>query len=103
MPQEYSPVQEYKYRDLLLPTGFALCPGYEKFTVLRFLNRSSRYTYVTRTNKMHTFFINELIQLYCLRHVSNNQMFIIRKTVQAALRYFVLHHLYKQSSRCQDV
>jgi hypothetical protein len=29
-------------------------------------------------------------------------MFIIRKTVQEALRCFILH-LYKQSSRCQDV
>jgi hypothetical protein len=29
---------------------------------------------------MHTFFINDLIQLYCLRHVSNNHVFILRKT-----------------------
>ena len=31
---------------------------------------------------MHTFFINDLIQLrvYCLRHVSNSQVFILRKT-----------------------
>jgi hypothetical protein len=28
--------------------------------------------YVIRTNKVHTFFINYLIQLCCLRHVSNN-------------------------------
>ena len=28
---------------------------------------------------MHTFFINDLIQLYCLWHVSNNQVFIFRK------------------------
>ena len=41
--------------------------------------------YVIRTNKMHNFFINDLIQQYCLRHVSTNQVFIIRKTVQAAL------------------
>jgi len=27
---------------------------------------------VIRTNKMHTFLIIDLIQLYCLRHVSNN-------------------------------
>jgi len=26
--------------------------------------------YVIRTNKMHAFFINDLIQLYCLRYVS---------------------------------
>jgi len=29
-------------------------------------------------------------------------VFIIRNTVQAALRYFIMH-LYKQSSHCQDV
>jgi len=28
---------------------------------------------------MKTFFINDLIQFYCLRHVSNNQVFIIRE------------------------
>jgi hypothetical protein len=47
-------------------------------------------------------FINDLIQLYCLRHVSNIQKFITKNTVQAALRYFILR-LYKQSSRWQDV
>ena len=31
-------------------------------------------TFITRTNKMHTFFINNLIKLYCLRDVSNNQV-----------------------------
>jgi len=36
-------------------------------------------TYVIRTNKMHTFFINDLIQLYFLQHVSINQEFIFRK------------------------
>ena len=51
---------------------------------------------------MNTFFINDLIQLYCLRHVSNNQVFIIRKSVQTALRYFFMHP-YKQSGQCQDV
>jgi len=44
------------------------------------------------------FFINDLIQIYCLRHVSNNYVFIISKTVQAALRYFIM-----QSGRWQDV
>ena len=51
---------------------------------------------------MHTFFTNDLIQLYCLRRVSNNQVFILRKIVQTALWYFIMH-LYKQSGRCQDV
>ena len=46
-------------------------------------------TYVRRINKMQTIFISDLIKLYCLRHVSNNEVFIIRKTVQAALWYFV--------------
>jgi len=47
---------------------------------------------------MHPFFANNLIQLYCLRHVSNNQVFIVRKTVQTALWYFIVH-LCKES-RC---
>ena len=55
--------------------------------------------YVRRTNKMHTFFVIDLIQLCCL---SNNKVFIIKKTVQTALWYFIMH-LYKQSARCQDV
>jgi hypothetical protein len=29
---------------------------------------------------MHTFFINYLFQLHCLRNVSNNQVFVLRKT-----------------------
>ena len=70
--------------------------------ILHFLNHVSWYTYARRTNKMHTLFINDWIQLYCLRHVSNDWVFIIRKTVQAALPYFIMH-LYKQSSHCQDV
>jgi len=48
------------------------------------------------------FFTNDLIQLYCLRHVSNNSVFIFKKTVQAAFRHFIMQ-LYKQSSHCQDV
>jgi len=33
-----------------------------------------------KTNEMHTFFINDLIQLYCLWYVLNKQVFIVRKT-----------------------
>jgi hypothetical protein len=33
---------------------------------------------------MQTFLIDDLIQLYCLRHVSNNYLSIIGKSVQAA-------------------
>jgi hypothetical protein len=40
-------------------------------------------TCVIRTNKMHTFFVNDLIQLYCLQHVSNNEAFILGRTVHA--------------------
>ena len=48
--------------------------------------------YVRRNQRdVHFFFSNDLIQLYCLRHVSNNQVFIIKKSVQAALRYFIMH------------
>jgi len=31
-------------------------------------------------NTMHTVYINVFMQLCCLRHVSNNQLFILRKT-----------------------
>jgi hypothetical protein len=51
---------------------------------------------------MHTFFINAVNQLYCLQHVLSDQVFIIWKTVQAALRYLIMH-LYKQSGRYYDV
>jgi len=40
---------------------------------------------------MHTFFINDLIKLYCFRHVSNNYVLMIRKSVQATLRCFIMH------------
>jgi hypothetical protein len=46
---------------------------------------------------MSIFSINDLVQLYFLRHVSSNY-FILRKTLQKALRYFIMH-LYKQSSQ----
>ena len=44
--------------------------------------------YIIKTNKMHTFFINDLIQLYYLRHVSNNQVFISGILVHAVLWHF---------------
>jgi hypothetical protein len=56
--------------------------------------RTLRYPpYVRRTKKTHPFFFSDL---YCLRHVSSNEAFIIRKTVHAGLWYFILQ-LYKQS------
>ena len=47
------------------------------------------YKYLIGTNKMHTFFVNVLIQLYCLRHVSNIQVFIIRKTCACSFMVFL--------------
>jgi len=35
----------------------------------------------------HIFFISDLIQLYYLRHVSNNQVFILRKTCTTDLGF----------------
>jgi len=52
--------------------------------------RNIRFTYVIRTNKMHTFSINDLIQLYCLRHVSNNQVFILWKTCTSSFMVFLM-------------
>ena len=59
--------------------------------------------YICKKNQEDAqFFINDLIQIYCFWLVSNNYVFIIRKSVQTALRYFILH-LYKQSSIWWDV
>jgi hypothetical protein len=40
---------------------FVVLSAVEQLSRLRFLNRALRYTYVIRTNKMHTFYINYLI------------------------------------------
>jgi len=46
--------------------------------------------YVCNKNKkMHTFCINDLIQLYCLRHVSYIQVFIIRKIFTCIFMVFL--------------
>ena len=47
-----------------------------------------------RTKNMHTFFIDDLIQLYCLRHVSNDQVFILRKTCTCSLYGITFMHPY---------
>jgi len=49
-----------------------LLEGTEQIYTLRFLNCALSYTYVRRTSKMHNIFINDIIQLYYLPHVSNN-------------------------------
>ena len=40
--------------------------------------------YIMKTNKMLTFHFNVLTQLYCLRHVSNIQMFILRMSCKCS-------------------
>jgi hypothetical protein len=60
-------------------------PARSKECSLRFLNRALWYTYVIGTNKIHTFFINGLIQLNLLRHVSNDQVIILRKPCTRSL------------------
>jgi len=57
--------------------------------ILCFLNCALWYTYVLRTNKMHTFYINDLIKLQCLRSVSNIQVFILRKTCTCSFMVFL--------------
>jgi hypothetical protein len=52
-------------------------------------SEGAKHTYIcNKTNKMHTFFINDLIRLYCLRHVSNIQVFILRKTCTCSFMVF---------------
>jgi hypothetical protein len=41
-----------------------------------------------KTQQGHTILINDLIQLYCLRHVLNIQVFIIRKTCKSSFMVF---------------
>ena len=42
----------------------------------------------TCDKKRTLFFTNDLIRLYCLRHVSNNKMFILRKTCTCSFMVF---------------
>jgi hypothetical protein len=60
-----------------------------KQPTLRFFEPCIVNTYVIRTNKMHTFYITVLIQLYCLRHRSNNQVFILRNTCTCSCMVFL--------------
>jgi len=45
-----------------------------------FFKRALLYTKVIKTNKMYTSYVNVLIYLQFLRHISNIQVFILRKT-----------------------
>jgi hypothetical protein len=65
-----------------------------------FLCRALWYTYVITIYKMHTFFTNDLIKVYCLRLVSNNQVFILRKTCTCNFMVYLMYP-YKQSGRCR--
>ena len=52
---------------------------------------------------MHTFYITVLIQLYCLRHVSNIQVFILRNTYLYMQFYGTsFMHPYNQSGRWKN-
>ena len=53
--------------------------------------------------KIHPFFLTNLNQLWCLRHVSNIPVFIIRKNCTCSFKVFCFMLPYKQSGRCQDV
>jgi hypothetical protein len=66
------------------------------------LNSAHRmYLYVRKTNKMHTFSFSDLIQLYCLRPVSENQLFIIGRLYKQ--RYGISSCIYIRSLVTQDV
>jgi len=56
-----------------------------------------------KNQQMHTFYINSLIQLQCLRHVSNIQVFILRKTCTCSFYGFSFTHPYKQTVQWHDV
>ena len=47
------------------------------------------FLYVIKTNKMQTFYTKVLIQLQCLRHVSNIQVFILRKAFTCSFMVFL--------------
>jgi hypothetical protein len=57
---------------------------------LRSRKQTTNLPYVIRTNKFHTFFFNDLIQIYCFRHVSNIQVFILRKTCTCSFMVLLL-------------
>ena len=81
--------RKWKYRRPL-PTFYELfgmfslltngCIKWNRVEYFTFLCHPLWYTYVIRTNKMHNFFVDVLIKLWCLWHVSNIHVFIIRKT-----------------------
>ena len=52
---------------------------------------------------MHTFDINVLIQLLCLRHVSNSQVFTLRKICTCSFMVFLpyIHICILVDGRCE--
>ena len=89
---------------LEMVTGPTPCKLYDcDYYTLRFLNRALWFTYVIEPTKCTLFFINDLIQLYCLQHVSNIQEWSSSgRLVHAVVWYFFMSP-YKQSGRWQDV
>jgi hypothetical protein len=71
-----------------------VCRIHTVFYQLKFLHWCTNilmYTSViVRNSKMHTFFFNYLTQLYGLRHVSNNQVFIFKKTCTFSFMVYFL-------------
>ena len=67
------------------------------------LKGASWYTYVRRTNKMHTFCFSiiDFIHVHCLRYVSNNQLFIIRKTTSSFMVFCHAEHIIKLCELCR--
>ena len=90
--------RKWKYRRPL-PTFYELfgmfslltngCIKWNRVEYFTFLCHPLWYTYVIRTNKMHNFFVDVLIKLWCLWHVSNIQVFIIRKIFTCIFMVFL--------------
>jgi hypothetical protein len=71
-------------------------------------NVSSRFSepcvviYVRNKNQQNKhIFINDLVQLCCFRHVSKNQLFILRKASTCSFM-LIFHAPYKQTGRYHD-
>ena len=78
-----------------------------------FLNHALWYNTCSKNQHNAHFFINDLIQLYCLRYDSNNQVFILRKNctcrfmvifMSTPTRLLILmHKTYNETACTTDV
>jgi hypothetical protein len=110
----------YRYLDVLLCASAAWLSKYlaekKKFGVqvvnkcillfvffYVFLSRALWYTYVIRTNKIHTVIIKDLIQLNCLRHVATAPSFHPQEDLYTQFYGISFMRPYKQCGRRQDV